>query len=132
MAAAKKQKSVRKSGSSRPPPADELVDALAEASWSDADGALAEALSHFDELEHTTATRRRRDLLDLLGQALTRAARRRNLTRFGEPGAEEAFDPERHELAGAAARRPKSVEVIARGVSRAGEVLVKARARPTT
>lgn len=132
MAAAKKQKSVRKSGASSAPPADELLDALAEAAWNEADRALAEALAHLDELEHTTATKRRRDLLDLLGQALTRAARRRGLTRFGDPGGEEIFDPERHELIGARARRPKSVAVIARGVSRAGEVLAKARARPAT
>lgn len=133
MAAAKK-KSVRRTGKSagvgKTTAAAEspLTSALAQASWIEADAALAEALVDLDDLEQA-APARRAELLDLIRQALSRAARKRGLTRFGAVGASETFDPERHDLTSAGARAPKSVEVVARGVARAGEVLAKARVR---
>lgn len=105
-----------------------LVDALAKASWIEADTALAEALCHFEELEGARGVRRRA-LFDLLGQALTRAARRRGFKRVGELGAIEPYDPKAHDLRGAR-RRTQSVAVVTRGVARGGEVLSKPRVRP--
>lgn len=105
-----------------------LIDALAEAAWIEADGALAEALSCFEELEGARGARRRA-LLDLLGQALTRAARRRGLTRVGETGVAAPYDPDAHELRGGR-RPPETVTVVVRGVARGGVVLCKPRVRP--
>ena len=102
-----------------------LANALAEAAWAEADIALAQALAAFDELE--TPKGGGADAVDLMGQALARAARRRGLVRLGAAGAVEAFDPQRHQLAKAPARPPGAVRIMVRGVSRGGEVLVKAR-----
>ena len=105
-----------------------MPDALAEAAWTEADAALAEALSHFDELEGARGVRRRM-LLDLLGQALARTARRRGLTRLGETGTIEPYDPDLHDLS-SAKRTARSVTVVARGVARGREVLRKSRVKP--
>ncbi|MBY0564322.1 MAG: hypothetical protein K2P58_09060 [Hyphomonadaceae bacterium] len=50
------------------------------------------------------------------------------MTRLGEVGKREAYDPERHDLSGSGATR--TVRITARGVARGGEILVKLRAAP--
>lgn len=60
-----------------------LTDALAEAAWSEADLALAQALADFDEAQTADGKKARKDALERLGQALSRAARKRGLTRQG-------------------------------------------------
>lgn len=104
-----------------------LNNALAEAAWSDADLALAEALAEFDRAEAAVGGGDRGDAMALLGQALSRAARKRGLTRIGALGAREPYDPKLHELAKKPARAPKTVRIEARGVKRGAEVLAKAR-----
>ena len=113
----------------RPRRAPALVDALAEAAWVQADGALAEALLELDELEAATDPGRRREHLALLSQALARAARKRGLSRLGAAGAEEPFDPARHEPLASRAAAPAFVEIVARGVARGEDVLAKSRVR---
>lgn len=105
-----------------------LVNALAEAAWADADRALAEAIAEAQILKSAPDDDAREDALALLEQALSRAARKRGLTRFGDVGAREAYDPERHDLLRPLQRAPKHVRIVASGVTRAGAVLVKARA----
>ncbi len=104
-----------------------MVDALAEAAWAQADGALAQALALFDELEP-----KRKDAVAaaMLGQALALAARRRGLARFGTVGTLETFDPERHQLTTSAELASGRVRICVRGVARGSEVLVKACAAP--
>jgi hypothetical protein len=104
-----------------------LAAALAEAGWADADTALAEALMEFDALREAQGRVARAEAAELLGQALTRAARRRGFARVGKPGALEAFDARRHVLAEPLRRAPKTVRIIVSGVSRGPEVLAKAR-----
>ena len=99
--------------------------ALAEAAWLETDAALAEALALHDEWM-TAPAANRAALSELLAQALGRAARRRGLSRVGEIDANERFDALRHDFAGS--RPPKVVRVVARGVARGDEILVKARA----
>lgn len=120
----KKKSAARK----RAAPADKLTGALAEAAWLEADASLALALSEFEALEAAADAEAREEALLMLGQALSRAARRRGLTRFGAIDAREPYDPVRHELSPRPARAPKTVRVLSRGVARGGEVLVKARA----
>lgn len=124
-------KSRRSAATRKPKPdaraADPLVGALAEAAWSEADRALAEALVCADELEGARGPRRRQ-LFDLLGQALNRAARRRGLSRVGQLGAEEIYDPERHEPLPSGVG-PGPVAIVARGVVRGREVVLKPRVR---
>jgi|CXWL01.1.fsa_nt_gi hypothetical protein len=129
MPAVKKKPSTRLNASVKPKraaPKSDFVDALAEAAWSQADCALAQALALFDELEP-----KRKDAVAaaLLGQALALAARRRGLARFGTVGTLETFDPERHQLTKPSASG--RVRICVRGVARGGEVLVKACAAPT-
>ncbi|HYD88956.1 MAG TPA: hypothetical protein VEA80_15885 [Vitreimonas sp.] len=112
----------------RAAPAVSLAGALAEAAWSEADAALAQALADLDEAQGAQDDTAREDALDRLAQSLARAARKRGLTRLGQLGAREAYDPKRHELTDAGARAPKTVRVEARGVARGGEVLAKTRA----
>jgi hypothetical protein len=81
-------------------------------------------------LANARTLRARSEAVAMLEQALTRAARRRGLSRFGGVGATEAYDPLRHEFSAAAARLPKRVRVSVRGVARGNEVLVKARVGP--
>jgi hypothetical protein len=109
-----------------PPP----VDALAGAAWLEADAALAEALLECDRAIEADDEETRDEALELLSLALSRAARRRGLTRIGKRGASEDFDAARHELATRSKRAPKRVRVIAEGVARGREVLIKARVAP--
>jgi len=104
-----------------------LVDALAEASWSEADRALGEALTETQLLRAAANDDAREDALAMLEQALNRAARKRGLARFGQVGAREPFNPKRHHLARPLSRAPKTVRIVAAGVMRGVEVLVKAR-----
>lgn len=107
-----------------------LAAALAEASWSEADAALAQALAECDALETAPDAAARDDAMAMLTQALSRAARKRGLSRLGAVGAREAYDPQRHDLSKAGARPPKTVRIIAPGVARGGEILVRARVAP--
>lgn len=128
MPPATKPKPRSKSGAARKRAAPKaLKAALAEAAWSEADLALAEALMEFDSAEAAASEADRLDAMALLGQALARAARKRGLTRIGAQGAREGYDPKVHELAKRPARAPKTVLVQARGVRRGAEVLAKAR-----
>jgi hypothetical protein len=104
-----------------------LADALAAAAWSEADTALAEALAEFDALAGARSEKAKAEAVALLAQALTRAARRRGLTRFGGVGGTEPFDAARHQLAAAIKRPPKRVRVKVQGVARGNEIIVKAR-----
>jgi hypothetical protein len=103
------------------------VDALAEAAWTEADSALAEALVECDRANAADNDEARDEALSLLRLALSRAARRRGLSRIGKAGAVDDFDAGRHELAVSAKRAPKRVRVVDEGVSRGREVLIKAR-----
>jgi len=106
-----------------------LVDALAEAAWTEADLALAEALVECDRALHAGEEDAKADALSLLSQALARAARRRGLARIGKSGAIDKFDPAKHELAPARKGAPQRVRIVQQGVARGGEVLIKARVR---
>jgi hypothetical protein len=107
-----------------------LTDALAEAAWSEADAALAQALADFDEAETADSKSDRKDARERLGQALSRAARKRGLSRIGDLDATVDFDAEAYDLNAAVAKTPKSVRIQARGVARGGEVLIKPRVAP--
>lgn len=107
-----------------------LTDALAEAAWSEADAALADALVEYDAVTMARRALDRKQAMALLGQSLSRAGRKRGLTRLGEVGKREPYDPKRHQLEGAGTTM--IVRVTARGVARGGEVLVKPRAVPAT
>jgi hypothetical protein len=104
--------------------------ALAEASWAEADVALAEALAELAGLERTRGVAQRAAALALLSQALRRAARKRGLTRFGIVGEVAAYDPARHELMAASQRPPASVRIAAPGIARGARVVAKARVTP--
>jgi len=132
MAPPTKRKSKAKPGAARKraAPAASLTDALAAAAWAQADAALATALAEFDAAETAKDEAERVEALALLGQALASAARRRGLARIGVLGAREPYEPKRHELAKKPRHNPKTVRIAVRGVSRGGEVLVKARAKP--
>ncbi len=126
---AAKQKPQKKPAKRRPArkraPAS-LTDSLAEAAWADADLALAQALCDFDEIARAEGARARADALEMLLLSLMRAARKRGLSRLGEAGACVAFDPDLHELTGKPADK---IEIVAPGVRRGDEVLVRARVR---
>jgi hypothetical protein len=107
-----------------------LASALAEAAWSEADAALAQALADLDEAQGAEDEAARGDALLRLAQSLSRAARKRGLTRIGELDAQEAYDATRHALNAAVAKPPKKVRIQARGVARGGEVLEKPRVAP--
>lgn len=116
----------------RPQMAD-LANTLAEASWTQADRALAQALADFSELGGSQSPAKRRGLMELIAQSLQRAARQRGLSRIGAEGDFAAFDADKHEFAGKGPRAPKEVRILVPGVARSGVVLVKARvatARP--
>lgn len=104
--------------------------ALAEAAWSGADAALAQALADLDEAETADTKSEREDALTRLGEALTRAARKRGLIRTGELGADVPFDPETMALNAVVAKTPKTVRIQSRGVMRGDEVLERPRAAP--
>lgn len=107
-----------------------LTDALAEAAWSDADAALAQALVELDEAEGAGSKADREDALARLGQSLSRVARKRGLSRVGQLGEAEAYDAAQHELNAAVVKTPKSVRIQARGVARGDVVLEKPRVTP--
>lgn len=107
-----------------------LTDALAEAAWSEADVALAQALADFDEVESAKRKSVRKDAWERLGQALARAARKRGLSRIGKIDERTAFDAGEHDLNESVAKTPKSVRIQARGVARGDEVLIKPRVAP--
>lgn len=129
MSAAKKPKGKRAApkGAAR---AVSLDNALGDAAWAEADRALAQAMAEFEEVEAASTQVRRAEALMLLRQALARAARVRGFSRLGaEPGESEPYDAARHELITAPAKPPAEVIIIAQGVARGGDILVKARAR---
>jgi hypothetical protein len=105
----------------------DLAAALAEAAWEEADAALAEALVEFDAFQEAATRRAKADASTLLGQALSRAARRRGLLRVGKAGAVEPFDRARHAAVEPQRRAPKTVRILIPGVARGNEVLAKAR-----
>lgn len=120
----------KKSAAPRRAPRVSLADALAQASWRDADAALAEALALCDEAVSGAIDEAQADLLDLLSQSLARAGRKRGFTRLGILGAKDVFDPKRHDFTNPPKRAPNTVRIVARGVARAGETLVKTRVGP--
>ena len=126
----KKSKSKKSAARKRAAQGVSLTDALAEAAWSEADAALAQALADFDEAESADGKSARKDAMARLGQALARAGRKRGLARIGELEEETAFDGEAQELNAAVAKPPKTVRIQARGVARGGEVLAKPRVAP--
>ncbi|MEQ1817683.1 MAG: hypothetical protein ABL871_03660 [Terricaulis sp.] len=130
MSAGKKSKPKKSAARKRAAQGVPLTDALAEAAWSEADAALAQALADFDEAQSADGKKARKDALERLGQALSRAARKRGLARVDELGDEVAYDPETHDLNEAVAKTPKTVRIQARGVTRGGEVLAKPRVAP--
>lgn len=103
-----------------------VANALAEAAWIEADAALAEALADLDELTSASDVQRE-DALAVLMQSLSRAARKRGLTRIGALDAREPYDPSVHDLRNFVAKKPKTVRIQARGVARGSQVLVKPR-----
>jgi hypothetical protein len=103
-----------------------VATALAEAAWAEADVALAETLADLDELISADSDQRA-DALVVLAQSLSRAARKRGLTRIGALDAREAYDPTVHDLRQLVAKKPKTVRIQARGVARGIQVLVKPR-----
>lgn len=107
-----------------------LIDALAEAAWSEADAALAQALVEFDEAYGAAAKADRDDAMARLAQSLSRAARKRGFARIGELDEAEAYDAIRHELNAPVAKAPKSVRIQARGVARGGVILERPRVTP--
>lgn len=109
-----------------------INDALAEAAWSGADAALAQALADLDEAETATTKADREDALARLSEALTRAGRKRGLGRTGELGADMPFDPETFALNAVVAKTPKTVRIQSRGVTRGDEVLERPRVAPVT
>lgn len=126
----KKSKSKKSAARKRAAQGVSLTDALAEAAWAEADAALAQALADFDEVETSERKGARRDALERLGQALSRAARKRGLARTGSLEAEVAFDAEAHDLNATVAKTPKTVRIQARGVTRGDEMLAKPRVAP--
>ncbi len=129
MAAAKKKKPARGLAVAHQA---RLADALADASWAEADEALAEALVEFSELKRALLKDVRgkepdeaSDALAMAAQALARAARRRGLSLFGDIGAIVAFDATSHELN----RSPDAVgavRIVREGVKRGRDVVIRA------
>ncbi len=124
-------KGTRKQGAARKraAPSASLAGALAEAAWAEADTALAEALAELDEVQSAPDEDTRADAMTMLAQSLSRAARKRGLSRQGELGARAPYDPARHVLDDPSGRAPKTVRIAARGVSRGAEVLCPIRVR---
>lgn len=114
----------------RAAPGASLAAALAEAAWSEADAALAQALADFDEAGTANDKAAREDAWARLGQSLARAGRKRGLARIGELEAQESYDPARHELNARPAKAPTIVRIQARGVARGEEVLERPRVAP--
>jgi len=123
-----------------------LGDALAAASWAEADRSLAQGLSDLAALESSVDTLSRTanefrasvDMIEermmLARQSLEHVARVRGFERFGVVGAVEEFNPRLHDLIGAQARAPSMVRIRAQGMARgAGDqakIMLKAQAEP--
>lgn len=120
----------KKKSAARKRAAPSLAGALAEAAWAEADQALAEALVESDEVESATSAKQREAAVALMIQALSRAGRKRGLARIGVLGAREPYDPAKHQLMAAVAKKPRTVRIAARGVARGGSILVLPRAGP--
>lgn len=123
-------KAPRKRSAAPKSAAPSLSDALAQAAWEEADRALAEALIECDALAGAASKKQRDNAMTLLTQALARAARKRGLSRIGELGDAEKYDPQRHELAGVVAKMPRKIRIAARGVARGAEVVLRPRVAP--
>lgn len=104
-----------------------LVNALADASWAEADQALAEALVEFADLKR--ALNQGPDALAMASQALGRAARRRGLVLFGDVGAVVAFNAAAHEL-NRSSEPASRVRILREGVMRGTDVLIRALVAP--
>ncbi len=133
MPAASKTKRPRKAAkkkSARAAPGISLASALAEAAWAEADAALAQALADLDELANAPTEAARAEVMVLLTQSLSRAARKRGLSRIGALGGRESYRPNRHDLIDSSAKKPRMVRIQARGVARGAEILVKPRVGP--
>ena len=104
-----------------------LANALAHASWAEADEALAEALVEFAGLKR--ALKQEPETLAMAAQALARAARRRGLRLFGDVGADVAFDASAHEL-NPSAEAAGRMRIVREGVMRGREVLIRAIVAP--
>ena len=123
----------------------DLTGILAQSSWHAADEALAKALRDFSSLERVAQSlgrklrggenqvhaERMEGALLAVTQSLRSAGRRRNMQRFGEPGAVEDFDERLHELDKLMSKPPGKVRVLAQGVARGlgpeAEIILKAR-----
>lgn len=112
------------------PPETSLADALGEAAWAEADAALAQALVDLDEAAAAVSEAAGAEALALVAQSLSRAARKRGLTRVGALGAVEPYDPQRHDLNSPVAPPAKTVRIVARGVARGDQLLAKPRVGP--
>ena len=129
-------------------PAFDLPGLLAEASWKDADEALAKALRDVAVLEKASRGLGRKlrggslsaqaEALDgavlAVTQSLRYAGRMRNLQTFGVAGGVERFDARAHLLSKEGGRAPKDVKVLVQGVKRGvgpdAEIVLKALAAP--
>jgi hypothetical protein len=131
-AKAPKKKGVRKRSVAPKRAAQPLAQALAEAAWTDADRALADALVECDAAETAAKPAERAAALAMLGQALARAARKRGLSRIGILGGREPFDRDGHEIVGAVAKKPRTVRIQARGVARGNDILRRPLVSPAT
>lgn len=127
MPPAKRPPSKHASGRAATKRAAPLVHTLAEAAWTEADSALAEALVECGRAGEANSKKERAEALALLSLALGRAARRRGLTRVGKQGTLDDYDPKRHDLMSPAKRPPKRVRILVEGVARGRDVLIKAR-----
>lgn len=105
-----------------------LATKLAEASWAEADKALAQAWADFAEF--AAAAKGRTQLIALVDQSLARAARQRGMARIGAAGDTGPYEPDLHELIFPRARSPALIQIVAPGVSRGDKVLLKARVKP--
>ncbi len=103
-----------------------LANALADASWAEADEALGEALIEFAELKRALGVGP--DALHMAAQALARAARRRGLALFGDLGAIVAFDATIHERNGSL--DVERVRIVREGVMRGREIIIRAAVAP--
>lgn len=128
----RKQASKTKKSAARKRAAPSLAGALAEAAWIEADRALAAALVECDHAETASSAAQRESAVALMIQALSRAGRKRGLSRIGALGDKTPYDPARHQLIAAVAKKPRTVRIAARGVARGGEILERPRVGPVT
>lgn len=125
------QSGARASAPPSAPSSARLTNALAAASWAEADEALGEALVEFAGLERALAGKEdgtAREALAMTAQALSLAGRRRGLSMFGAAGARADFDEGLHQLVGAPSAT--RVRILRAGVMRGREVLIRALVAP--